>query len=358
MFAETQNPIQFKWNLKWHDLHDTSVLGLIASNMLILVWALLEKWDLVFLMWVYLAQSLIIGFFWFFTIVTYKNAYRKYTKDPLELPNRLNAFSRLGVGLCFLFHFGFFHLGYTFFLFANTDFTKETFEFPVTAFAIFAAFFFANQLVLSIRFARKEAHKPANIAKLMVFPYARIIPMHFTIILGGWASEKGVNPQLSLLIFLALKTAADVIMHIQQKKGFADDPPGANVVPHLISTPKSDQAVLPGGRVISLEGKDELAKKLKSIENLPAEVQAEVYKKLMTKDKQRQQKQPKVKCQCDRANRFKGKGVIEYAKRHLKLIGTTTSGTKVHYICPQTGKRWIREGHTLTACPNNSPQSK
>jgi len=358
MFAKTKKTKLSEWNLQWEDLRDTSVLGLIASNMVILVWALIEKWDLMFLMWVYLAQSLIIGFFWFFTIVTYKNAYKKYTKDPSELPNRLKAFSRLGVGLCFLFHFGFFHLGYIIFLFSLTRFTKKTLEFPVTAFAIFAGLFFINQLILTVRFARKSVHKPANIAILMGFPYARIIPMHFTIILGRFAFVEGFNPQLSLLIFLALKTIADVIMHIQQKKGFADEPPSANVVPHIITTPKSDQAVLPGGKVISLKGKDELAKKLKSVENLPPEVRTLVYKKLTEEKKQNEQNQAKVKCQCGRANRFKGKGVLEYAKQHLKLIGTTTGGTKVHYICPQTGKRWIREGHTLTAYPNNSPQSK
>lgn len=359
MFAETQRANPFKWNVEWGDLRDASVLGLIASNMVVVVWALIEKWNLAFLMSVYWAQSVIIGIFWFFTIVTYKNAYKKYTEDPFELPDKLNTFSRLGIGLFFLLHFGGFHLGYMVFLLSHAPFAKKTFEFPVSAFVIFTGLFFVNQLILSIKFARKSEHKPANISKLMGFPYARVIPMHLTIILGGWVSGKGFNPQFTLLFFLALKTAADVIMHVQQKKGFADEPLNmsvGNIAPYLISVPKSDQVVLSDGKVVSLKGKDELAKKLKSIRALPLEVQAEVYEKLLTREEQHEQKQAKVKCQCARANRFKGKGVVEYAKRHLKLTGTTSSGTKVHYVCPETSKKWIREGYTLTAYQDKPKQ--
>ncbi|MHC4694716.1 MAG: hypothetical protein ACYS67_18410 [Planctomycetota bacterium] len=105
---------------------------------------------------------------------------------------------------------------------------------------------------------------------------------------------------------------------------------------------------------MSLKGRDELAKKLNSISNLPLEVQAEVYNKLVTREEPQEKKQAKVKCQCGRANRFKGKGVVEYAKRHLKLTGTTEGGSKVHYMCPDTGKTWIRDGHTLTAYRDKS----
>jgi hypothetical protein len=37
MFSETQiaNPFPFTWNLEWEDFRDTSVLGLIASNIVV-----------------------------------------------------------------------------------------------------------------------------------------------------------------------------------------------------------------------------------------------------------------------------------------------------------------------------------
>lgn len=44
----------------------------------------------------------------------------------------------------------------------------------------------------------------------MFLPYARILPMHLTIILGGALGGEGAAV---VLIFGALKTAADVLMH-------------------------------------------------------------------------------------------------------------------------------------------------
>lgn len=356
VLAERQNLISFRGNLEWRDLRDISVLGLLASNIVVIIWALIENWDLSFLMLVYWTQSVIIGVFWFFTIVTYKNAYRKYTEDPFELPDKLNEISRLELGLFFLMHFGCFHFVYFIFLLAPARLEQKAFEFPLWPFVIFTGLFFINQLIWSINFAGKSEHKPANISKLMGFPYARVIPIHLAIILGCWASDKGFNPRFTLLIFLTLKTVVDVFMHMQQKKGFADEPLNVSVddvVPHLINVPSNPQVVMPDGKVVSLKGRDELAKKLESIRILPVDVQAEVYNKLLTREELQEQKQAKVKCQCGRANHFKGKGVIEYAKRHLKLTGTT-GGAKARYICPDTGKKWIREGYTLTAYRDKS----
>ena len=53
---------------------------------------------------------------------------------------------------------------------------------------------------------------------MMFFPYARIVPMHLTIIFGStdWGQRQ------SLALFLFLKLLADVIMHIVERKGFGD----------------------------------------------------------------------------------------------------------------------------------------
>ena len=44
-----------------------------------------------------------------------------------------------------------------------------------------------------------------------MFPYARIIPMHLTILLGSYFVG---GAEGTLIIFLALKTLADVLMHM------------------------------------------------------------------------------------------------------------------------------------------------
>jgi hypothetical protein len=50
-----------------------------------------------------------------------------------------------------------------------------------------------------------------NIGTLMFFPYARVVPMHLLIVLAASLGSESVT---ALLIFLLLKTGADVIMHM------------------------------------------------------------------------------------------------------------------------------------------------
>lgn len=68
-----------------------------------------------------------------------------------------------------------------------------------------ALIFFLNHL-FSYLYNRPKDTKKQNIGSLMFYPYARIIPMHLTIIFGPACN-------LSLPLFLLLKTIADVIMH-------------------------------------------------------------------------------------------------------------------------------------------------
>ncbi len=52
-----------------------------------------------------------------------------------------------------------------------------------------------------------------NIGTLMFLPYARVIPMHLTILIGG---HGGTDSTVAILIFSALKTGADVLMqHVE-----------------------------------------------------------------------------------------------------------------------------------------------
>ena len=48
----------------------------------------------------------------------------------------------------------------------------------------------------------------------MFFPYARIVPMHITIVIGG----AFLANQAALFMFLALKTIADIAMHVSEHR--------------------------------------------------------------------------------------------------------------------------------------------
>ncbi|MHC4498779.1 MAG: DUF6498-containing protein [Planctomycetota bacterium] len=86
--------------------------------------------------------------------------------------------TKIQTAMFFLVHYGGFHLGYAVFLFARLKSVQAA---PIFA---MASIFFLYQ-GFSFFYNRKwvDKRKP-NIGRLFVFPYARIIPMHLTIILS------------------------------------------------------------------------------------------------------------------------------------------------------------------------------
>jgi Family of unknown function (DUF6498) len=56
---------------------------------------------------------------------------------------------------------------------------------------------------------RRDAAGRPSIGALMFLPYLRILPMHFTILLGGLL----FSGTFAFVLFGALKTAADAVMH-------------------------------------------------------------------------------------------------------------------------------------------------
>jgi hypothetical protein len=73
--------------------------------------------------------------------------------------------------------------------------------------ALFAA---NHRYSLRYNLERDLARKP-NIGTIVFFPRARVIPMHLTIILAANFAGHSI---VSLPLFLGLKTAADVLMHV------------------------------------------------------------------------------------------------------------------------------------------------
>ena len=199
---------------------DSSLVTLIISNLAVTAWAVIDSWSLPAIMWVYWLQSVGIGFFWFFKILGLKDFSTK--NCSIGLPGQSTTRYKIHTAVLFLVHYGFFHLGYA----AGIGKLKQT----DTSILVIAAgiVFFLNQLYSFVYNQKRlpQQQKP-NIGKLMLYPYARIIPMHFTIIAASILHEKfGLKSQskLILLIFLLLKTVADVAMYVQCKKGFADKP--------------------------------------------------------------------------------------------------------------------------------------
>lgn len=194
-------------------LTDRSAWTLLAANAVTLVVALVGRWDIRPLLWVYWGQSVIIGAFNFIRMITLTH----FTTEGLtsnDQPVPATSGGKYSTAVFFAFHYGFFHLVYLVFLAA--EFRPTGGRGTWSSIALCLAAFLLNHLFSFRQNQAEDQRRVLNLGTLLFFPYARILPMHLTIILGA-ALTRWLNP---LLIFLPLKTLADLIMHATEHAGF------------------------------------------------------------------------------------------------------------------------------------------
>ena len=186
---------------------DRPFYTLLLSNLIVIVLALVQKWEIGVLMWIYWGQSVSIGFFNFIKMRNLQN----FSTDGVRMNHRpveATPRTRRSMSFFFAFHYGFFHFGYFLFL---TGFSKANpLKSPEVLFCMII--FFVNHGISFLNHWKEETETPQNIGKVMIFPYARILPMHLTIIFGNMLAKK----VFTLVLFLVLKTLADVIMHLAE----------------------------------------------------------------------------------------------------------------------------------------------
>jgi len=186
---------------------DRSVVVLLLSNVLTIALAVYQHWDVFVVMWVYWGQSVIIGYFNFRRILDLK----KFSTAGFlinDQPVKPTPQTQRQTAVFFALHYGIFHLVYLGFLGADT---KVAGAFPVFNVLVCIGVFYLNHW-FSYRYNREqEQDRVPNIGSIMFFPYIRIIPMHLMIIAG--VTFLGGSTR-ALIIFLLMKTAADVAMHI------------------------------------------------------------------------------------------------------------------------------------------------
>jgi hypothetical protein len=185
---------------------NSSVVSLVAANLLAIVLALYEGWDLRELMIIYWSQSVIIGYFSYRCMRDLK----EFSTAGVRSNGRTvepTAATKRSMSVFFVLHFGFFHLAYLVFIFADG---RNAIRDNLFLIGVCIAAFLVNHWYSYIDHREADARRIPNIGTIMIFPYARIVPMHLTIIAGGAVSN---NSTLVLLLFLGLKTAADVVMH-------------------------------------------------------------------------------------------------------------------------------------------------
>ncbi len=183
---------------------DPSALSLTVSNLATVVLAVVQGWDLAVLMWIYWTQSVIIGLANFVRILNL----REFSTKGMRVNNRPVSATRetkIGTAFFFLCHYGLFHLAYFVFLISDSplDLRKAV---PVM---LCVALFLVNHSFSFLYNLKRDLATRPNIGSLMFFPYARVIPMHLTIILGSMLGRGTAK----LILFMLLKTTADLLMH-------------------------------------------------------------------------------------------------------------------------------------------------
>ncbi len=186
---------------------DRSVVVLLLSNLLTIALAVYQHWDIFVVMWVYWGQSVIIGYFSFRRIMDLKS-FSTAGFMINDQPVKPTPQTQRQTAVFFALHYGIFHLVYLSFLGADANVAGG---FPLFNVLVCIGVFYLNHW-FSYRYNREqEQDRVPNIGNIMFFPYIRIIPMHLMIIAGFTFLGSSTR---TLIIFLLMKTAADVAMHV------------------------------------------------------------------------------------------------------------------------------------------------
>jgi hypothetical protein len=165
---------------------------------------------LVFLYW---AQSVVIGianFFDILTILNVKPGSLKMNNQPLQN----NASSKGCAAVFFLVHFGGFCLAHLIFLIIKIEGSID-----FNLFKIGLGMICIGVVMDFVRKKAQQRHEVTNLGKTFFLPYLRVIPMHLMLILPEFIKVKNA------VVFILLKILMDLVMHIATsgyyKKGIA-----------------------------------------------------------------------------------------------------------------------------------------
>ena len=195
-------------------LFDTSLWVIVASNIVSIVMALTQGWSLGEIIWIYWAQSVIIGAINVYRILALKEFSTEGMKqNGNDVPETQKA--KRGVAFFFAFHYGFFHFVYFVMLLGLFPLTEFSTNDLMLLLLIIFGFFSAHGFSYNYNIGRDFKDKKPNFGTIMFYPYMRILPMHLTIIFGSLMFSTA-----SLIFFMLLKTAADAGMHMVEHHMF------------------------------------------------------------------------------------------------------------------------------------------
>jgi len=199
------------------DFTKPSTWMLIFSNVVVIFFAIVDNLSAVEVLWIYWIQSVIVGVFNFVKIISLKEFSTVGLRRGAggELPPTKAA--KISTAIFFLIHYGFFHFVYAMFLGGFSGITRTSSSGSQANYLLFTSLiFFISYLIEYIQSARTQTEEIPNLGAVMFAPYFRIIPMHMTIIFGGFISMLGaifeVKIDLAIIVlFVGIKTYIELV---------------------------------------------------------------------------------------------------------------------------------------------------
>jgi hypothetical protein len=187
---------------------------ILAFNALLVYTYLIGETSASLVVLLYFVQSVFIGIQYFVRLLALaKNKSAEVDGKPRQ--------GRYGEAIFFLLHYGFFHFVYMFFL------LKMVIDLPGSVdtkmFIVFIAALLGNTVLSAISDVKQDAAEKSTPA-IFFQPYLRIIPMHLLIIYG-FNNSSLFEVNKALLLFIILKTGADLLMHIAVNKTYKNKRP-------------------------------------------------------------------------------------------------------------------------------------
>jgi hypothetical protein len=191
---------------------------LVISNLSIIFFAVVDGIGLFQILWIYWIQSVIIGIFNFIKIISLKEFSTEGLKQGSK-PVEESTAAKFSIAIFFLIHYGIFHFVYAVFLSSGLPalFGSGS-ETAGSTYIYYATLIFIINYTIEFIYYLSEREPRPNLGKMMSAPYIRIIPMHLTIILGGFIGMGSAVFSLDagmtlIIVFTLLKTFIDVVSH-------------------------------------------------------------------------------------------------------------------------------------------------
>ncbi len=197
-----------------------SALALVVANLVPLYGVLALGWKVPPIMAFYWAENLVVGFF---NVLKMSCAQGPVGDSHMTLNGRpVTQDSRKALILFFALHYGGFTLGHGVFVMAvfSPGLGNIFTELGLALLVLSASHGFSYRR----NFIGRGEYLRVSFARLFWQPYARVVIMHLTIIVGGSLAASMGSPIGALLVLVGLKTLIDLAAHWLERRKFSREP--------------------------------------------------------------------------------------------------------------------------------------